>query len=107
MARGSIGATGSAEPIRITTAAPNRADDIAARQRRYLISMTIRTVCFVGAIAASLAGLNWLWPLLMVAALLLPYFAVVAANNSDTSQGDVDLPSAQSTHRALPPSDER
>ena len=68
------------EAIRITTAAANRADDIRARQKRYLLSMSLRTICFVGAIAASLAGIDWLWPFLIAGAIILPYVAVVMAN---------------------------
>ena len=45
------------EPIRITTAPPNRAEDTSARQRRYLISMAIRTTCFIGAVVV---GDGWL-----------------------------------------------
>ncbi len=71
---------GSGEAIRITTAAANRADDIRARQKRYLLSMSLRTICFVGAIAASLAGIDWLWPFLIAGAIILPYVAVVMAN---------------------------
>ena len=42
------------DAVRITTAASSRNDDIAARQRRYVISMSIRTLCFVGAVAGLL-----------------------------------------------------
>lgn len=70
----------SGEAIRITTAAANRADDIQARQTRYLLSMSLRTICFVGAVAASLAGIDWLWPFLIAGAVILPYIAVVMAN---------------------------
>jgi hypothetical protein len=70
------------EAVRITTAASNRADDIAARQKRYLLSMSLRSACFIGAVVAALAGLTWLWPFLIAAALILPYVAVVLANNS-------------------------
>ncbi|CAN5428652.1 hypothetical protein BH09ACT12_BH09ACT12_01970 [soil metagenome] len=70
----------SGEAIRITTAAANRADDIRARQKRYLMSMSLRTICFVGAILASLAGIDWLWPFLIAGAIILPYIAVVMAN---------------------------
>ena len=75
--------------VRITSAAASRQEDIASRQNRYLLSMGIRTVCFVGAIIASLLGLHWLWPILMVAALLLPYFAVVMANTATTREDRV------------------
>ena len=40
----------SGDAVRITTASTSRGDDIAARQRRYLIAMGFRTVCFVAAI---------------------------------------------------------
>jgi hypothetical protein len=70
------------DAVRITTAAANRADDIAARQKRYLLSMSLRSACFVGAVVAALAGITWLWPFLIAGALVLPYIAVVLANNS-------------------------
>jgi fatty acid desaturase len=72
------------EAVRITSASASRNTDIAARQKRYLFSMGIRTVCFIGAILASLAGIHWLWPILIVAALVLPYVAVVMANAATT-----------------------
>ena len=56
------------EAVRITSAAASRNEDIAARQKRYLFSMAIRTLCFVGA-------------------LVLPYVAVVMANAA-TTKGD-------------------
>jgi len=68
------------DAVRITTAATSRNADIAARQKRYILSMSLRTICFVGAIIASLAGIHWLWPILIVGALVLPYVAVVMAN---------------------------
>jgi hypothetical protein len=61
---------------RITDARKGITEDVNARQRRYLISMGIRTVCFVLAIFAS----GWLRWLLVIAALLLPYIAVIIAN---------------------------
>ncbi len=72
------------DAVRITTAAESRQAEIAGRQKRYVMSMTIRTVCFIGAIVASLAGIGWLWPILIVAALVLPYVAVVMANARHT-----------------------
>ena len=72
------------EAVRITSAAASRNADIATRQRRYLFSMGIRTICFLGAILAATAGIHWLWPILMIAAVLLPYVAVVMANAATT-----------------------
>jgi len=79
------------EAVRITTAASSRNADIAARQKRYLFSMTLRSLCFVGAIVAALAGIGWLWPILIAAALILPYVAVVMANAVMTKDDGVDL----------------
>ena len=79
------------EPIRITTAAPSRADDIAARQKRYLLSMGIRSACFVGAVVSAIAGVDWLWPWLIAGALILPYVAVVMANNSASKSDGFEL----------------
>jgi len=50
--------------------------DQSGRQRRYLISMGLRTACFVGGILAD-GALRWV---LIVGAVALPYFAVVIAN---------------------------
>jgi Protein of unknown function (DUF3099) len=94
------------EPVRITTAASSPAADIAARQRRYVISMGIRTVCFVAAIVAD----GWLRWILIVAALLLPYVAVVMANSANTrSDGFLlrDGGSARPELTAAPRSEER
>jgi Protein of unknown function (DUF3099) len=67
-------------------------DDQGQRMRRYLLSMGIRTVCFLLAVVA-LAVLHWTvvgW-ILVTAALVLPYIAVVAAN-ATRSQGISILP---------------
>lgn len=93
------------EPIRITTVSNGRNADIAARQRRYLISMGIRTVCFAGAAASAIAGLTWLWPILIVAALVLPYVAVVMANAAH-SRGQDEGP-LESPYGQLPPGSSR
>ena len=74
------------EAVRITTAAESRQAEIAARQLRYVLLMTVRTLCFIGAILASLAGITWLWPILIVGALVLPYIAVVMANAAGPRQ---------------------
>jgi len=79
------------EPVRNTTAGTSPRADIAARQRRYVLSMSIRSLCFVGAIVAALTGIGWLWPILIAAALVLPYVAVVMANNSAHGSDGVDL----------------
>ncbi|MBC9731694.1 DUF3099 domain-containing protein [Nocardioides marmotae] len=94
------------DAVRITTAASSHNADIAARQRRYLLSMSIRSICFVGAVVAALAGIQWLWPFLIAGAILLPYVAVVLANVQatrkegfalqDAAYGAPELPAAPS-----------
>jgi Protein of unknown function (DUF3099) len=85
------------QAVRITTAASSRADDIAARQRRYVVSMGIRTVCFVAAIVAD----GWLRWTLIVAALMLPYVAVVMANNTATKSDGFALQDGEYTRPEL------
>lgn len=77
------------EAVRITTAGTNPQADISARQRRYVISMMVRTVCFVAAVAV---GPGWLRWVLVAAALLLPYVAVVMANAAASRDDGFELP---------------
>jgi hypothetical protein len=65
------------EPIRITTATRSHRDDIARRQKRYLISMGVRTVCFVAAIVSIGHWFVWVF---LAGSFVLPYVAVVMAN---------------------------
>ena len=55
-------------------------DDIAYRQRRYLIMMGIRAACFVIAVVLFVNHLGWLTAIPLVGAIAIPYFAVVFAN---------------------------
>ena len=57
-----------------------------SRTRRYLVSMGIRTVCFLLAVIAS----GWLRWVLIAAAVTLPYLSVVFANGG--RERTVDLP---------------
>lgn len=67
----------TAEPVqRITGAPESLADDITRRTHRYLVQMSIRVVCFVGAVAID----HWTRWLLLVGAVVLPYVAVLLAN---------------------------
>lgn len=67
------------EAVRITTATRSRGEDIAARQKRYLISMGIRTVCFV--LAVVFIG-HWVMWVFLTASFFLPTIAVVVANSA-------------------------
>jgi Protein of unknown function (DUF3099) len=67
-------------PVSITSARSSRSDDIRRREVKYLISMGIRTICFV--LAVVLTGpLRWV---MVTGAFILPYFAVVIANAADS-----------------------
>ncbi len=91
----------SDNPIRITTVGSSPEADLARRQKRYIISMSIRTICFIGAAIAGMAGLNWLWPVLILAALVLPYVAVVNANAANTRMDSLPLTDGGRSDRQL------
>jgi len=63
--------------VLITDAPKSRFDQLAERQRRYLISMGIRTVCLLLAIVVPYAPAR---VALVVGALVLPWLSVVGAN---------------------------
>ena len=64
----------------VTQAHRSLSDDIAYRQRRYLVMMGIRTACFVIAVVLFLNHFGWLTAIPAVGAIFIPYFAVVFAN---------------------------
>jgi Protein of unknown function (DUF3099) len=64
----------------VTEARLSKSDDIAYRQRRYLILMAIRAVCFILAVIMFVNHLGWLTAFPAVGAIIIPYFAVVFAN---------------------------
>lgn len=61
----------------ITGARRSLTEDVDGRQRRYIISMSIRTACFVAAVLVPYGPARFV---LVIAALVLPYLAVVMAN---------------------------
>jgi hypothetical protein len=75
-------ARSAARSVRITSAHTSHSERIHGRQTRYLISMGVRTVCFILAVATD-GTLRWVF---IAAAVVLPYFAVIAAN----AGGEVD-----------------
>jgi hypothetical protein len=69
------------EPVRITTATRAHSDDVWAREKRYMITMGIRTACFLTAVICILTGApQWIAWVFMIGSLVLPYVAVVMAN---------------------------
>jgi O-antigen/teichoic acid export membrane protein len=55
-------------------------DDITYRQRRYLLMMGIRALCFVIAVVLFTNHFGWLAAVPAFGAIFIPYFAVVFAN---------------------------
>ena len=92
------------DAVRITTAQRSSAEDMASRQRRYLISMSLRTVCFIAAVAV---GPGWLRWVLVAGAVFLPFFAVVMANAGNQKNDGFTLPDSPGTHELEAPSSER
>ena len=64
------------ETFDITSAPKALSDDQASRQKRYFISMMIRTACFILTIFLP-SPFRWI---ALLGAVTLPYFAVVIAN---------------------------
>ena len=64
----------------VTDAKRPMSEDIAYRERRYLVMMGIRIVCFVVAILLFVAHAGWLAAIPAVGAIVIPYIAVVFAN---------------------------
>ena len=64
----------------VTEAQRSKSADIRYRERRYLIMMAIRVVCFLIAVIVFAKGGGWLTAIPAVGAIVIPYFAVVFAN---------------------------
>jgi hypothetical protein len=95
--------TAEAPAIRITTARKSVADDQAARVRGYVISMTIRIVCFLLAVVTT-GPLRWIF---VAGALIIPYIAVVFANGGREPNEDPPDTLRLGTDRELPRGAER
>ncbi|GGK86965.1 DUF3099 domain-containing protein [Streptomyces flaveus] len=85
-----------AEVFRITGARQGLADDVRGRQRRYVISMSVRTVAVI--LAATLWNVErHVAVVALVLGVVLPYIAVVIAN-----AGRENAPSLPSTFVTVP-----
>ena len=65
----------------MTEARQSRSAEIGQRERRYLVMMGIRVVCFIVTVVLFLNHGGWFTVLPAVGAIALPYFAVVVANS--------------------------
>jgi Flp pilus assembly protein TadB len=96
---------GGDPPVRITTASAGAEADIASRQKRYVITMGVRTLCFVAVavLAMTHLGPGWLPWIFVIGAVFLPYVAVVMANAASTKSDGFELLDGSSQDRQLPP----
>jgi len=97
----------------ITSAPEPLSDDLARRQKRYLVQMGIRVVCFAAAVLTWGRIPMWASLLLIVAAVVLPYSAVLFANagreRRDTDGSFItprEIGPGSGAPRGLGPSDE-
>jgi hypothetical protein len=101
----------------VTQARRPMSEDISYRQRRYLLMMGIRSVCFIIAVVMFVNHLGWLVVIPIVGAIFIPYFAVVFANGGrepDNTRGFMEYrpnlpttrdpggPSSHNGHRPPP-----
>jgi hypothetical protein len=93
--------------VLVTTAARNPADERRERERRYLLTMGLRVLCFVAAIVLFAVGPRWAGFLAALASLVLPWVAVVVANAGPRRRRSDERPAlyAADRPRELPPKD--
>ncbi len=93
----------------VTQARRSLSDDIAYRQRRYLLMMGIRAVCFVIAVVLFINHFGWLTAIPAIGAIVIPYFAVVFANGGrepDNTRGFMEYePNVPATRDSGRPSE--
>ena len=85
----------------VTQARRSLSDDIAYRQRRYLLMMGIRALCFVIAVVLFTNHFGWLAAIPAVGAIFIPYFAVVFANGGrepDNTRGFMEYQPERARH---------
>ncbi len=76
MARGSADRRG-ATAVSITSVSRPHSEELRGRERRYIFSMGIRTLCFILALVFREHWVVWVF---LAGAVFLPYWAVVIAN---------------------------
>jgi len=84
----------------VTTAHAGRLEDVAARQRRYLLMMGIRIACLPLAVLVD----GWARWIFIAGAVVLPYVAVVIANAVARPRDGTLTPAHRVPRAALPAS---
>ena len=70
----------SPRPVLVTTAGKSARDERRDRERRYLLTMGLRVLCFIAAVVLFAGGLRWAGAIAAAGSLILPWVAVVVAN---------------------------
>ncbi|MGH3728060.1 MAG: DUF3099 domain-containing protein [Micromonosporaceae bacterium] len=81
--------TRNRRPVIITNAEPSQDEQLRSRQIRYASMMGIRIVCLIiaGVLVSVQAPMLWLWvPLCVAGMVLLPWMAVLIANDRPPKQ---------------------
>jgi hypothetical protein len=76
-------------PVLITDAERSRDDQLRSREIRYVLMMSLRAFCLIlaGVLVGVRAPLLWLWlPVCGVGMVLLPWLAVILANDRPPKQ---------------------
>lgn len=73
------------QPVLITEAEPSLAEQHEARRRKYILMMSTRVVCLI--VAACVYQVKWLMALFAIAAVALPWMAVIVANDRPAKRG--------------------
>ena len=91
----------------VTTAGRSPREEQRERERRYLVTMGVRVICFIMAIVLFGVGLRWVAAFAVAGSLILPWVAVVAANAGP--RRTVERPSLFHRHqpKPLPPAPEQ
>lgn len=95
--------TGRPQVHRVTSARRSLADDVRHRQVRYAWMMGIRTVCLVLAVLVPVTALRIV---LVIGAVVLPYFAVVFANGGREPDASASSLIEHKPRKSLPKSSE-
>lgn len=88
----------------VTTAAQSRREELRRRELKYVLTMSVRVVCFILAATLFHGVLRWI---AMFLALVLPWLAVVVANAPFRSSGAGPTPVTPRAPASLPPAHDR
>jgi len=92
------------DPVLVTTVAQSPREERRDRERRYLLTMGLRVLCFVAAIVLFAVGPRWAGLLAAIGSLVLPWVAVVAANAGPRRAAANPALYAAEPPKELPPS---